>query len=119
MKILLVDDSDDNLNLFKLYLSKSSHEIIEARNGKEAVDCFKKELPDLVFMDLEMPEMGGLEAVNLMRKHEVDTEMDPISIYALTGNSEDQAIDECAKAGYSKVLKKPISKKDFLSHIGE
>lgn len=115
MKILLVDDSIDNLRLFKLYLSKGSYEIVEAMNGREAVIKFKQELPDIVFMDLEMPEMGGLEAVVEMRKEEVATEMDPIYMIAITGNSEESILADCAKAGFSKVLIKPVSKKDFLS----
>lgn len=117
MKILLVDDSIDNLRLFKLYLSKGSYQIIEAMNGREAVTKFKQELPDIVFMDLEMPEMGGLEAVAEMRKVEVATEMDPICMIAITGNSEPSILADCEKAGFSKVLIKPVSKKDFLSYL--
>lgn len=117
MKILLVDDSADNLNLFKLFLSKSAHQIFIATNGQEALYTFKKELPDIVFMDLEMPIMGGMESVTAMRKFESETELDPANIYSLTGSTEQEVIDSCIKAGFTKVLRKPISKQDFLSYI--
>lgn len=70
MKILLVDDTKTDRLVLTAYLEKLSHEVVHAENGHEAIDLFKSEKPDLVLMDVIMPEMDGHEAARAIRKDE-------------------------------------------------
>ena len=66
-KILVADDSEDILGYMRLALTATHHQVILARNGQEAVELARRESPDLIFMDLMMPVMGGVEAARTLR----------------------------------------------------
>lgn len=68
LKILVTDDDQVNRMILNGMLTPAGHEIIEASNGKEAVELFKKEQPDLVLMDVIMPVMDGYEAVRQIKQ---------------------------------------------------
>ncbi|MDQ7050972.1 MAG: diguanylate cyclase [Enterobacterales bacterium] len=92
MKILLAEDSSSNQLIIKSYIEKAGHEIIIANNGKEAVDLFKSENPDLVLMDVTMPVMDGIEATKAIRElTKLDLGWVPIIFLSGLSNSEDIA----------------------------
>ena len=68
IKILLVDDDIDILEIVGFNLEAEGYEIIKAHNGKEAVQIAKKEIPNLIILDVMMPEMDGIEACENIRK---------------------------------------------------
>ena len=93
-KILVAEDTDSNFLLVSIILRKE-YTVLRAYNGIEAIDVYKKEQPDLILMDIKMPEMDGLEASRAIR--DIDPE---IPIIALTA----KAID----AGCNDYMAKPI-----------
>jgi two-component system chemotaxis response regulator CheY len=66
-KILIVDDAAFMRMMLKDILSKQGHEVIEAENGKDAVEKYKANMPDLVTMDITMPEMDGIQALKAIK----------------------------------------------------
>ncbi|MBN1694533.1 response regulator [candidate division WOR-3 bacterium] len=109
MKILLVEDTEDNRLLIKAFLQKSAVEIDEAENGKIAFEKFKKNVYDLILMDMQMPVMDGYTASRKIRIWEkrVGAEETPIvalTAYALKGDAE-KSLDAGCNAHVSKPVK--------------
>lgn len=102
LNILLVEDNLINQKLATRILNKLGYTIDLANTGKEAVDLLKEKDYQLILMDVLMPEMDGLEATQLIRKHNIHQ---PI-IIALTAN-EERTI--CLKAGMDNYMAKPIN----------
>ncbi len=116
--VLVVDDNDINRTLMVdlLELSPWFIEVDTAKNGKEAVEKFKKQKYDLIFMDIQMPEMSGIEATKIIRKLEKEKEI-YTPIIALTAFSFKNEIKEFLLAGMNEYLSKPISREKLYSTI--
>ncbi|MDM8536641.1 ATP-binding protein [Desulfobacterales bacterium HSG17] len=109
-KILIADDIQFNRELIKGYLDFPEITIIEAENGKEAVDLAKKILPDLIIMDIKMPVFDGYEAVKIIK---ADTELKHIPVIALTaGAMKDNVIK--MQSIFNDYLLKPVSKSELI-----
>ena len=67
-KILVADDEQNITKLLRLYLRQEGYEVVVAKDGREALDRFAIELPDLVLLDLMMPEIGGFDVCTEIRK---------------------------------------------------
>ena len=65
--ILIAEDIEENIILAKIRLEQAGHTVIEAKNGTEAIEAFNRTNPDLILMDVHMPEMDGLKAVRIIR----------------------------------------------------
>lgn len=103
LSILLVDDIDVNRKVASIMLKKLDHEVDLATNGFEAIEALKHKCYDIVFMDIEMPEMDGLEATKIIRQQ---MHSEP-KIIVLTAFSNCR--DICLDAGADDFLTKPIS----------
>ncbi|MGK4566879.1 response regulator transcription factor [Flavobacterium sp. 3HN19-14] len=114
IKILLVDDELDILEIVGYNLSQEGYQIITAVNGKEAVAKAKKELPQLIIMDVMMPEMDGMEATELIRKM---PELQNVIITFLTARSEDYSQVAGFDAGADDYITKPIKPKLLVSKV--
>ncbi len=101
--ILVAEDVDSNFLLLKALIGKEFI-LIRAFNGLEAVNLFKVSSPDLILMDIKMPEMNGLEATKAIRKESAD-----IPIIALTAFAFESDRIEALNAGCTDFLTKPIS----------
>jgi CheY-like chemotaxis protein len=66
-KVLYVDDSEEMLEIVKIVLARSGYEILTASGGKAAVEVCSKEQPDLILMDLNMPDLDGFASIQLLR----------------------------------------------------
>ncbi len=118
--ILLVDDSDDNRFLVKLFLQNSHYHISEAKNGEEAVDMVKRKPFDIILMDMQMPVMDGYEAVKIIRQYEDLRGQDKrVPILALTAHGTGLERTRCLEIGCTDYLSKPVSKKALLHRISD
>ena len=108
IKILLVDDEQDILEIVGYNLSQEGYQIVTASNGKEAILKAKKELPQLIIMDVMMPEMDGMEACENIRKI---PELQDTIITFLTARSEDYSQVAGFDAGADDYIAKPIKPK--------
>ncbi len=113
-KILLVDDEPDILEIVGYNLKQEGYQIFTAANGKEAIVKAKKELPDLIIMDVMMPEMDGMEACENIRKI---PELSNVIITFLTARSEDYSQVAGFDAGADDYIAKPIKPKLLVSKV--
>ncbi len=116
-RILLVEDNEDNRMLVKTYLKKFPYIIDEAENGKIAVDLYRKNIYNLILMDVQMPVMDGHEATRAMRIIEAESGRTSTPIIALTAHAIKEEIDKCMEAGCDTHVGKPIKKSTLLSVI--
>ena len=114
IKILLVDDEPDILEIVGYNLSQEGYSIVTATNGKEAIAMAKKEHPQLIIMDVMMPEMDGMEACENIRKI---PELSNTIITFLTARSEDYSQVAGFEAGADDYISKPIKPKLLVSKV--
>ena len=114
IKILLVDDEADILEIVGYNLSQEGYQISTAINGREAVAKAKKVLPHLIIMDVMMPEMDGMEACENIRKI---PELSNVIITFLTARSEDYSQVAGFDAGADDYITKPIKPKLLVSKV--
>ncbi len=114
IKILLVDDEPDILEIVGYNLVQDGYQVITAANGKEAVAKAKSELPHLIIMDVMMPEMDGMEACEIIRKV---PELSKVIITFLTARSEDYSQVAGFEAGADDYISKPIKPKLLVSKV--
>ncbi len=114
IKVLLVDDEPDILEILEYNLAQEGYQISTASNGKDAVSKAKKELPHLIILDVMMPEMDGIEACEHIRKI---PELQQTIITFLTARSEDYSQVAGFDAGADDYITKPIKPKVLVSKI--
>ncbi len=112
--ILVVDDETDLLELIEYNLHKEGFKVLKAENGEEGIKVAKEHRPDLILLDIMMPKMDGLEAVEIMRKDE-DLQKTPI-IFLTARSDEKTEIDGLNKGG-DDYITKPISTTKLVSRI--
>jgi len=117
--LLLVDDVDVNRDLIKAFLEDHPVEIVEASHGQEAVERCARRRFDLVLMDVEMPEMNGMEALRQIHEAEKAEGRVPTSIYALTAHALKEQQEGYLKAGAKRVITKPIRKNELIDALRE
>lgn len=103
-KILIVDDEVSILNLLKLTFTRAGYEVSTAESGEDALELLKNETIHVMFFDLNLPNMDGLE---LCRK--VKHNMPMAIIYAITGYASLFHLAECLEAGFEDYFKKPVN----------
>jgi len=113
-RILVVEDNDTNMYLIKFILEKSGYEVIEAREGAAGVELAVKEKPDLILMDVQLPDIDGLEATKRIRASEADAEIPIVALtsFAMAGDRE-----KALAAGCTGYIEKPINPDTFIAEI--
>ncbi|MBI4843704.1 MAG: response regulator [Nitrospirae bacterium] len=113
-KILIVDDNAKNRKLLKVILESHGHETIEADNGKEGVRLAKESKPALVLMDVQMPEMDGIEATKILHSEDETAGIPVIAVtsYAMKGDKE-----KFLATGFTDYVSKPIDVNEFIRVI--
>lgn len=110
--VMIAEDNDVNLYLAKILVQQvapNAH-VLEAKDGKEAVELFLKQKPDIILMDIQMPNMNGYEATKLIREN---PESCSTAIVALTAGNMSGEKEKCLQAGMDDFMAKPIIKKDL------
>jgi CheY-like chemotaxis protein len=113
-KILLVDDSSTALMIEQMLLSRSSYDVTTARDGREGVARAREQLPDLILMDVVMPNMTGTEACKALRAEDA-TRMIPIIL--VTTRGEKEAVEQGFACGCNDYVTKPIDGLELLTKI--
>ena len=116
LRVLVAEDNAVNQEHAKLVLGKWGHEVTCAATGKEALDKLASATFDLVLMDVQMPEMDGLQATAAIRQAEKATG-GHIPIVAMTAHAMRSAYDECLQAGMDAYLSKPIRSEELSRAI--
>jgi two-component system alkaline phosphatase synthesis response regulator PhoP len=114
IKILLVDDEPDILEIIGYNLRNDGYQVFTAANGIEAVKSAKKNIPQLILLDIMMPEMDGIEACEKIRKIK---SLDNVIISFLTARGEDYSQVAGFEAGADDYITKPIKPKVLVSKI--
>jgi signal transduction histidine kinase/FixJ family two-component response regulator len=114
-RILVTDDNRENLLLLKSLLESVGFVVIEAENGQEAVEAFKKESPDLVWMDMRMPVMDGYEAARQIRQC---SGADTVPIIAITASAFSEQRHEILAAGCDDMVTKPFQAHEIFEMMG-
>jgi CheY-like chemotaxis protein len=109
--ILLVDDVRLFLEIQKEFLQNSSVHVMTARNGVDALDASNNKRPDLIFMDLEMPEMNGIDCCRAIKS---DPRSAGIPVVMITGRGDEASLVDCRAAGCNDLLTKPLNRNLFL-----
>jgi two-component system, sensor histidine kinase len=113
LNILLAEDDEMIEKITSFYLRRIGHEVDVAKNGHEAIEMFKKKQYDLILMDIQMPEMDGLQAVKEIRNIEEHyRKVGHTTIIAITTNPNKE---ECIEAGVDGYAQKPFSFEEFNS----
>eukprot|EP01113_Clastostelium_recurvatum_P033246 TRINITY_DN4373_c0_g1_i3.p1 TRINITY_DN4373_c0_g1~~TRINITY_DN4373_c0_g1_i3.p1 ORF type:complete len:1505 (+),score=363.53 TRINITY_DN4373_c0_g1_i3:203-4717(+) len=122
-RILIVEDNVVNQKVLRRHLENAGYQCTVAENGQVAVTLLSgEESPpryhfDFVFMDMEMPVMGGVKATRLIREREVRLGISPIPVVGLSGNARQTHITEAMDAGMNQFIIKPYQKDDMLQVI--
>ena len=114
--ILLAEDNQMNIDTLSDYLTSYNYRLLVAHNGYEAIEMAKQHQPDLILMDIQMPEMDGLEAMREIRK---DLSLQKTPIIAITALAMPGDQEKCREAGANQYMTKPLKLKQLLGMIQE
>ncbi|MEX0780832.1 MAG: response regulator [Balneolales bacterium] len=112
--ILIVDDEHDLLDLIEYNVRQSGFNALRADNGKEGIDLARKHQPDLILLDIMMPEMDGHEVCTVLKD---DEKLSSIPVIFLTARGDEKTEIKSLDKGADNYLTKPISPSKLMSHI--
>ena len=112
--ILIVEDEPKNMTLLRDLLQVSGYKTIEATDGKQGVELAKAKKPDLILMDIQMPEMDGLEATRILKADDTTSNIPVLALtsYAMKGDEE-----KILEAGCDGYLAKPFNIQELLKQV--
>ncbi len=110
-KILVADDEKNIVQLLRLYLRNEGYEVVAAANGRQALDRFATESPDLVLLDLMMPELGGFEVCTEIRK------VSDVPVIMLTARSDDVDKIVGLEMGADDYITKPFNPREVVARV--
>jgi CheY-like chemotaxis protein len=113
-RILIVEDNELNMKLLNDVLEAYGYEVIQAREGRMALPLARQHRPDLILMDIQLPDISGLEAVRQLKE---DEQMREIPIIAVTAFAMAEDRQRAALAGFDGYVEKPISVRDLPGQI--
>lgn len=113
-KILIVEDNELNMKLFLDLLEAYGYDTVGTRNGLEALDLAREHRPDLILMDIQLPEVSGLEVTKWLKE---DDDLRPIPVVAVTAFAMKGDEERIRQGGCEAYLSKPISVAKFIETV--
>jgi two-component system cell cycle response regulator DivK len=113
-QVMIVEDNELNMKLFRDLIEASGYKTIQTRNGMEALDLARKHRPDLILMDIQLPEVSGLEVTKWLKE---DDELHTIPVIAVTAFAMKGDEERIRQGGCEAYVSKPISVPKFLETI--
>lgn len=114
-KILVVEDNMDNYELVRVILEHGGYDVFLAVNGRDGVDAARLQQPDLILMDLGLPEMDGWTAAEKLKSEDATKS---IPLYAITAHTLPRHRDRALRAGCDGYFTKPLMVENFLLELG-
>lgn len=113
-KVLIIEDNENNMELLSFMLKSEGHEVLQAFNGRDGIDMAKKNKPDLILLDIQLPDIDGIEVLGELRSDGdfADTPVAAVTSYAMSGDSK-----KLLDAGCDGYIEKPIDPDTFLNQI--
>ena len=115
-KILIVEDNRDSLEILSLRITSIGYEAIKAHNSKEAIQCAEAEQPDLILMDMDLPDVDGVKTTAILRQ---SPKTSHIPIVAITAWMAELWREKASRVGIATYLLKPISPQTLKQTIEE
>lgn len=112
--ILIVEDNELNMKLFNDLLEAKGYEILQTKNGMEAIDIARERKPDLILMDIQLPEVSGLEVTKWIKEDERTAHIPVIAVTAFAMKGDEERIRQ---GGCEAYISKPISVAGFVKTI--
>ncbi|MEO5336824.1 MAG: response regulator [Magnetospirillum sp. WYHS-4] len=114
--ILIVEDNDLNMKLFNDLLQAHGYNTVQTKDGRSAVDLAREHRPDLILMDIQLPEISGLEITRILKGDDALKAIPVIAVTAFAMKGDEEKIREGGCNGY---IAKPISVPSFLQTIAQ
>jgi CheY-like chemotaxis protein len=115
-RVLVVEDNEKNMKLFRDVLDASGYRTLEATTGGEAVAMASEHTPDLVLMDIQLPDLDGVQALHRLR---ADPRTAGIPIVALTAQAMQGDRERFLAAGFDGYMSKPVNVRDLIGTVRE
>ena len=113
-KVMIVEDNELNMKLFRDLIEASGYETVRTRNGLEVLDLARTHRPDLILMDIQLPEVSGLDVTKWLKE---DSELHVIPVIAVTAFAMKGDEERIREGGCEAYISKPISVSHFLDTI--
>jgi two-component system, cell cycle response regulator DivK len=116
IRILIVEDNEDNQELMRFLLERAGYDVISVENGLEGVEAARREKPDIILMDLSLPELDGWSAA---RQIKADAELKSTPLIAVTAHTLPGDRRKALDAGFDSYISKPINIHMFDITVGK
>jgi two-component system, cell cycle response regulator DivK len=115
-KILIIEDNEQNMYMLTYLLESNNYEVLQSSSGPEGIALAKKNTPDAILLDIQLPEMDGYSVARELRKNKelAGTPIIAVTSYAMTGDK-----DKAFEAGATGYFEKPIDPDTFISELEE
>lgn len=113
-RVLVIEDNEQNLYLITFILEHHGYEVIQARDGKAGIQIAKEARPDLILLDIQLPEMDGYAVATLLRE---DSDFDHVPVIAVTSYAMVGDREKAIEAGCTGYLEKPINPDTVASEL--
>jgi two-component system, cell cycle response regulator DivK len=113
-RVLVVEDNERNMKLFRDVLAASGYRTLEATTGSLAVELAQRHIPDVVLMDVQLPDLDGVEALRRIRS---DARTAYVPVVAVTAQAMDGDRERFLRAGFDGYVSKPVDLKELLGTV--